>query len=190
MRKLLLVALLGLGATLPLAGCVPVVAAGVGAGAMVADDRRSTGTYLDDENIELKAAGRFHDAKLDGVHASFTSFNHRLLITGQASTEALKDKVGEIARKVPGVKEMFNELTIAKPVDFGTRSSDSFITAKVKTRFLGDKRFNANHVKVVTEDGVVYLMGLVKHDEANAAAEVAAKTSGVKRVVKVFEYID
>jgi osmotically-inducible protein OsmY len=190
MRKLVLVTLLGLAATLPLAGCFPVVAAGVGVGAMVADDRRSPGTYLDDEEIELKAAGRVHDAELEGVHANFTSFNHRLLITGQATTEALRDKVGDIARGVPGVKEMYNELQIAHPVGFGTRSKDSFVTAKVKTRFLDDKRFNANHVKVVTEDGTVYLMGLVKHDEGDEAAEVAARTSGVNRVVKVFEYLD
>jgi osmotically-inducible protein OsmY len=190
MRKLLLVTLLGLGATLPLAGCFPVVAAGVGVGAMMADDRRSAGTYLDDEVIELKAFDRFHRARLDGVHAGFTSFGHRLLITGQASTEALKDKVGEIARGVPGVREVFNELTVGKPIDFGTRSNDSLITAKVKTRYLGDKRFDANHVKVVTEDGVVYLMGLVTHAEASAAVEAAAHTSGVKRVVKVFEYTD
>lgn len=188
MRKLALAALLGL--TFPLTGCVPVVATGVGVGVLMAEDRRSAGTYLDDEELELKAASRLREAKLEGVHASFTSYNRRLLITGQAPTEALRAQVGEIGKGVPGVKEVFNELALAAPVGFATRSSDSYLTAKVKARFLDDKRFNAHHVKVVTENGVVYLMGLVTREEGNAAAEVAARTAGVTRVVKLFEYLD
>ncbi len=183
--------LLALLATLPLSGCVPVIAVGVGSAALMADDRRTTGTYLTDEQIELKAGNRLSEAKLDGVHASFTSYNRRLLITGQTPTEALKARVGEIAREQqPDIRAVINELAVAGPTGLTARSNDGFITAKVKARFIDDRRFSAHHVKVVTENGVVYLLGLVKREEGAAAAEVAARTSGVTRVVKVLEYQD
>lgn len=190
MRKRLLASLFGLMATAPLTGCVPVVATGVGVGAMMADDRRSAGVYLEDEEIELRAGSRLREAKLDGVRASFTSFNRRLLITGEAPTEALKARVSEIGRGVPGVKDVYNEMAIAGPIGFAARSNDGYITTKVKARLFDDNRINANHVKVVTSNGVVFLMGLVKREEADIAAGIAARTTGVARVVKVFEYLD
>lgn len=190
MRKLLVVSLLGLTATVPLTGCLPVVATGVGVGAMMADDRRSAGVYIEDEEIEFRAGSRLREANLDGVRADFTSFNRRLLITGEAPTEALKARVSEIGRGVPGVKDVYNEMAIAGPIGFAARSNDGYITTKVKARMFDDSRINANHVKVVTSNGVVYLMGLVKREEADIAARIAARTSGVQRVVKVFEYLD
>lgn len=190
MTKRSLIPLLGLLAALPLAGCVPVVATGVGVGAMMADDRRSTGVYIEDEEIEFRAGSRLREAKLDGVRANFTSYNRRLLITGEAPTEALKARVSEIGRGVPGVKEVYNEMAIAGPIGFAARSNDGYLTTKVKARLFDDSRINANHVKVVTSNGVVYLMGLLKRSEADIAAEIAARTSGVQRVVKVFEYLD
>ena len=190
MRKLILASLLGLIATVPLSGCLPVVATGVGVGAMMADDRRSTGVYIEDEEIEFRAGSRLREAKLDGVRANFTSFNRRLLITGEAPTEALKARMSEIGRGVPGVKDVYNEMAIAAPIGFAARSNDGYITTKVKARLFDDNRINANHVKVVTANGVVFLMGLVKRDEADIAAGIAARTTGVQRVVKVFEYLD
>lgn len=190
MRKLLVVSLLGLTATVPLTGCLPVLATGVGVGAMMADDRRSAGVYIEDEEIEFRAGSRLREAKLDGVRANFTSFNRRLLITGEAPTEALKARMSEIGRGVPGVKEVYNEMAIAGPIGFAARSNDGYITTKVKARMFEDSRINANHVKVVTSNGVVYLMGLVKREEADIAAGIAARTTGVQRVVKVFEYLD
>lgn len=190
MRKRLIASLFGLMAAVPLTGCVPVVATGVGVGAMMADDRRSTGVYIEDEEIELRAGGRLREAKLDGVRADFTSFNRRLLITGEAPTEALKARVSEIGRGVPGVKDVYNEMAIAGPIGFAARSNDGYITTKVKARLFDDSRINANHVKVVTANGVVFLMGLVKREEADIAASIAARTPGVTRVVKVFEYLD
>ncbi len=190
MRKLTLASLMGVMACLPLAGCVPVVATGVGVGAMMADDRRSTGVYIEDEEIELRAASRLREAKLEGVRANFTSFNRRLLITGEAPTEALKARVSESGQGVQGVKEVYNALAIAAPLGFAARSNDAYLTTKVKARMFDDKRINANHVKVVTANGVVFLMGLVKREEADVAASIAARTSGVQRVVKVFEYLD
>lgn len=182
--------LLGLGLTFTLPGCAPIVVGGVGAGLELVDDRRSAGVYLLDEENELKAAARLRDKRLEGVHANFTSFNRRLLVTGEVPTEAGKAQVTELARAVSGVREVVNEMSIGAPTGFASRSNDSYITAKVKTRFLEDDRFNAHHVKVVTENETVYLMGLVRRAEGEAAAETAAKTSGAGRVVKVFEYLD
>lgn len=189
MRNLILTALLGLTAV-NLGGCVPVVAVGVGAGAMMADDRRTASTYLMDEEIELKAAGRIRDAYKEGVHVNVTSYNRRVLLTGEAVDAGARAKVEQISREVPNVREVQNEVLLAGPSSIMARSSDAYVTTKVKARFLDDRRFSANHVKVVTEAGTVFLMGLVKREEGDAAAEVAAKTSGVGKVVKVFEYID
>lgn len=190
MRKLILAPVLGLLAILPVAGCAPLVVTGVGVGAMMADDRRSAGVYIEDEEIEFRAAARLREAKLEGVRANFTSFNRRLLITGEAPTEALKTRLTEIGRSVQGVKEVYNELAIAGPISLAARSNDAYLTTKVKARLFDDNRINANHVKVVTANGVVFLMGLVKREEADVAASIAARTSGVQRVVKVFEYLD
>ncbi len=189
MRKIILVTLLGLTAT-NLSGCFPIVAAGAGMGVLMAEDRRTAGTYLLDEEIELKAGNRIHDEDGKKAHVIVTSFNRRVLLTGQVPDDATRSKAAEIARGVPNVREVQNELTLGAATSFSDRASDSYLTAKVKARFLDDKRFNAHQVKVVTEAGTVFLMGLVKREEAEAAAEVAARTSGVSKVVKVFEYMD
>jgi osmotically-inducible protein OsmY len=190
MKTTLLVALLGVSAVLPLTGCAPAVVVGVGAGAVMASDRRPAGTYLTDQDIELKASWRLSERKLNGVHINFTSFNRRLLITGEAATAALKASVLELAKGLPEVREIIDEVVVAAPTEFGSRTSDSYITTKVKARLLDEDRVQVNYVKVVTENGAVFLMGLVKREEGAAAAEVAAKTDGVARVIKVFEYIN
>lgn len=190
MKKTLLVTLLGLAAAMPLTGCAPLVVAGAGAGALMVDDRRTSGTYLMDEEIELKARWALREKKLDGVHVNFTSYNRRVLITGEASTAAQKTTVAQLAKEVPNVREIIDEVVVAAPTSLGSRTNDGYITAKVKTRLLDDDRVSTNHVKVVTENGTIFLMGLVKREEGAAAAEVAAKSQGVTRVVKVFEYIN
>ncbi len=189
-RRLLPAALLGLALLTPLPGCAPLVVTGVGAGLQIVDDRRSAGVYLLDEEIELKAAARHGDARLEGAHANFTSFNRRLLITGEAPTEEAKAKITELAKGVANTREVINEMSVAAPSGFVSRSNDSYITAKVKARFVDDNRFNAHHVKVVTENEVVYLMGVVRREEGDAAGEVASGTSGPSKVIKIFEYID
>lgn len=192
MQRLMLATLLGLSATLPLTGCVPLVVGGAATGVIMAEDRRSSNAFLGDQEIELKAGHRLREntTAADNVHVNFTSFNQRLLITGEAPTAELKARIGELGKGVTSVKEVFNELVIAPPSSASSRANDAYLTTKVKARFLDDKRFSVNHVKVVTENGVVYLMGLVRREEGDAAAEVAARTTGVKRVVKVFEYLD
>jgi osmotically-inducible protein OsmY len=190
MKHTLLATLLGLSAVLSLTGCAPAIVAGVGTGVVMVDDRRTSSAFMMDEEIELKARWRLTEQKFDGVHVNFTSFNRRLLITGEAATAALKTTVAQMAGGVPNVREVVNEIVVAAPTSLGSRTNDGYITAKVKTRLIDDERLQANHVKVVTENGAVFLMGLVKREEGNAAAETAAKTEGVTRVVKVFEYIN
>jgi osmotically-inducible protein OsmY len=190
MRLLPSLLLLTLAASAGLSGCAVVAGGAATTGILMAEDRRTPSTFLMDEEIELKAASKVREQPVEGLHVNVTSFNRRLLITGEAPTEAAKAKAAELARGVANVRETTNELVVDVPSSLASRSGDGYITAKVKTRFLDDKRFTALHVKVVTENGVVYLMGLVKREEANAAADDAAKTSGVRRVVKVFEYLD
>ncbi len=174
----------------PLSGCVPVVATGVGAGLMIADDRRSTATYLLDEEIEFKLAARIREQFGQNTRANVTSFNRRVVITGQAPDEDTRSRVEALVRAGEQVREVFNEMSIGPTNSLATRSSDALVSTRVKARFLDDKRFGANHVKVVTDSGTVFLMGLVRREEGAAAAEVAARTSGVNKVVKIFEYLD
>jgi osmotically-inducible protein OsmY len=189
MRKFFLVSVLI--AALPLLhGCFPVVATGVGAGALMADDRRTSGIYLEDQNIELKAAGRISEQFGSDVHANVTSYNLAVLISGEAPDEQTKARIGEAAKGVPSVRQVFNELVIGTPSSFSERSNDTYTTTKVKSRMVEAQKFHANHVKVVTEAGTVFLMGIVTRAEANAATDIASTTVGVRKVVRLFEYSD
>jgi len=173
-----------------LQGCFPVIAAGVGTGALMAADRRTTGTYIEDEGIEDKTANQINTKYKDTAHVNVTSFNRHVLITGEAPSDAVKTDITQIATGIPNVKAVSNELVVSGSTGITSRSSDSIITGDVKLRFLNNKIFQADHVKVVTENGTVFLMGLVYHKEADAATEIASTTRGVQRVVKVFEYLD
>jgi osmotically-inducible protein OsmY len=177
-------------AALLLQGCVPIViGAAVGGTAMVATDRRTTGTQVDDEVIEDKLALSIRERFKGDFHVNVTSYSGIVLLTGEVPAEAAKADVAELARTTPKVRSVQNELVVGAVTDLGSRSNDTLITSKVKTRFVEANKFQINHVKVVTERGVVYLMGVVRRDEGDAAAEIASTTSGVQRVVKVFEYI-
>lgn len=173
-----------------LQGCFPVVAAGVGTGALMASDRRTTGAYIEDEGIENKAVSQISTKYNSTAHVNVTSFNRHVLITGEAPNDAAKTDIAKIVSSVPNVKAVSNELVVSGLTGITSRSSDSIITGDVKLRFLNNKVFQADHVKVLTENGTVFLMGLVYHKEAEAATEIASTTSGVQRVVKVFEYLD
>ncbi len=178
--------------TASLQGCIPLFAAGAaaGTGALIAEDRRTSGTYLDDEGIELKVGNRVSEKFKDNTHVNATSYNKVVLLTGEVATAAAKSEIGGIATAVPGVRFVVNELVVGNVTTLTQRSGDTYTTTRVKTRFIDGSRFQANHVKVVTEAGVVYLMGIVKRAEAKAAGELASSVSGVKKVVQVFEYLD
>ena len=175
-----------------LQACVPLVVGGVATGAGAAHDRRTLGAIIDDENIELKAAARIGlDAELKKlVHVNVTSMNGIVLLTGEAATSEARDQILTHVRSVNGVRRITNELRIIEPSSFGSRSKDSLITSAVKSRFLVTRNLDPTRIKVVTEAGVVYLMGLVTQAEGELAADRAATIEGVERIVKVFEYID
>lgn len=189
LRELSLAALLGLSGV-QLSGCVPLVAVGAGTGVLMAEDRRTAGTYMMDEEIELRAASRIRETFGKEVHANVTSYNRRVLLTGEVPNDAVRSQVAARVAEVPNVNAVNNELLIGSVSTYGARTNDTYLTAKVKTRLFDDRRFNANHVKVVTEAGTVFLTGIVTREEGDAAAEVAARTRGVNKVVKIFEYMD
>lgn len=174
-----------------LAGCVPVLVAGAAGGALVVTDRRSAGAQLDDTTIETKISQYASSRWGDRAHVAVTSYNGVVLLTGEVPDEAGKAALTEFAKTADRVRSVQNEIVVAPPSAMGSRSNDTYLTSVVKTRFLeATDRFSATHVKVVTDRGVVYLMGLVRRAEGDAAAQIAASTKGVVRVVKVFEPID
>jgi osmotically-inducible protein OsmY len=172
-----------------LSGCVAAVVGGAGTAAVIGEDRRTVGTVTEDQGIELKAANRIND-KFKDAHINLTSFSRMVLITGEAPDAAAKAEIERIVRAVENVRGVYNEMTVGGPTALSARTNDSFITSKVKARFVDQRKFNAIHVKVVTEASVVYLLGLVKRKEAEDAVEIARTTSGVQKVVKLFDYID
>lgn len=174
-----------------LAGCVPVLVAGAAGGALVATDRRSAGAQVDDTTIEAKI-GQFGNSRWgDRAHFAVTSYNGIVLLTGEVPDEAGKAALTDFAKTTDRVRSVQNETVVAPPSVMGSRTNDTYLTSVVKTRFLeATDRFSATHVKVVTDRGVVYLMGMVRRAEGDAAAQIAASTKGVARVVKVFEPID
>lgn len=176
-------------AMLLLQGCAEtVIAVGAGAAVMSATDRRSTGAQVDDEGIELRVTNRIDERFGDKVHVNVTSFNYAVLLTGEVPDASTHAEIEKIASGAPGVRNVYNETQIAGVSSFGARTNDSYLTSKVKARFLDLGHFNPNHVKVVTEASVVYLMGIVTEAEAADAVKIARTTDGVLKVVKIFEY--
>lgn len=174
-----------------LSGCVLLAATGVaaGTGVAVSEDRRTADTMVQDETIEFKSNGEIKEKFGRKVHVEVTSFNQRVLLTGEASSATVKNEIEDIVRTVEGVRDVTNKITVGEVRPLTARSHDAFITSKVKARFVNEGTFQAIHVKVVTEDGVVYLLGLVDREEAKNAVKIAKSTSGVRKVVQVFEYM-
>ncbi len=186
----LLAATLATAATLgALAGCAPLLVGGAMlGGTMMYVDRRTSGTQVDDEAIELKAASRVRDLALP-AHVNVTSYNRVVLITGEVPREADKAAVEQVVSRVEAVRSVVNELVVAEPSTMSSRASDSVITGKVKASFIDAKDLQAQAAKVVTERGVVYLMGRVTEREATRFADVARSVDGVRKVVRVFEIV-
>lgn len=172
-----------------LQGCFPVAAAGVTAGVIAITDRRSFATQTVDEEIEIKAEARIRERLGDRVHASVVSYNRKVLLLGEATTAEAKATVGEIVRGVPNVAGITDDITVASLSSLTARSNDAYVTSKVKARFVEAAKFSANHVKVVTEAGNVYLLGLVTEREAKDAVDITRTTAGVRKVVTLFETI-
>ena len=186
-RKLVAVAAFAAAAGF-LQACAPLAVTAAAGGAMMAVDRRSAGTYIEDEQIEWRIVDKLRNG-YDGSHINATSYNRRVLLTGEAPTEEMKRKAEETVRGVLNVREVVNELKVAGASSLAGRGNDALITSNVKALMVNNgDRFSPMNIKVLTEANVVYLMGLVSTAEGDAAAEIARKAQGVSRVVKVFEY--
>ena len=172
-----------------LSACAPLILGGAMLGTgMVAADRRTTGTQIDDEGIELRAASRIRELATLG-QVSVTSYNRQVLLTGEVPGAAERVAVEQAVGKVDGVRGVFNEIVVAPNSAFTSRSADSVLSTKVKATLVDAKDVQANAYKVVAERRVIYLMGRVTEREANRGAELASQVSGVEKVVKVFELV-
>jgi osmotically-inducible protein OsmY len=179
-----------LAASTLLSACAPLLIGGAIVGSsMVVTDRRTSGTQLEDQSIELKAVKRVGETIGERGHVSVTSYNRLVLISGEVPTEADKTNVEQAVARIENVRTIVNELALTTPSSLGTRSNDTLITSKVKASIVDAKDVQVGAFKVVTERGVVYLMGRVTEREANRAGEIARGVSGVVKVVKVFDIV-
>lgn len=191
MKKLIQIALAGLVLS-QLQGCATAVVAGAAAtGSAVALDRRTAGVFVGDQEIELRAQSRLSEAfPKNSANISTTSYNRQVLLTGQVLDESTRSRAGEIVKAIPDVRAVYNELSVSGATSLTSDANDTAITSKVKARMLRDERVPGTKIKIVTEVAIVYLMGLVSKDEAMLATEIARTTSGVTKVVVLFEYIN
>jgi osmotically-inducible protein OsmY len=172
-----------------LGGCVALAGGAMVGGTLLAVDRRTTGTQVDDQTIELRASSAVTAAVGDRAHVNATSYNRVVLLTGEVPAEADRAKVEAAVAKVENVRAVVNELAVMPNSSFSQRSNDTLITGKVKAAFIDAKDLQVGSMKVVTERGAVYLMGRVTEAEATSAANAARSVGGVQKVVKVFEII-
>ena len=189
-RRLVLSMLVG--STLGLSGCFGLAVTGAAVGTMAVLDRRSLGAQTEDQAIELRGLRELNQEinNLGTGSISITSFNRRVLLSGQADTAETRQKAEEVVRsRVPNIKDIFNEVEVTGPADFLTRTKDTSLTARVKAGLVRERNLSASAIKVVTERSTVYLMGLVTHEEGERAAIISSRVSGVTRVVTLFDYI-
>ena len=186
LQKILLASVAGISL---LSGCAPLVVGGAVVGGMVAVDRRTSGTQLEDEAIELKVANAIGKELGDRVHLNVTSYNRRVLLTGEVRNEADRSRATLLAQSQENVKEVVNDLAIGAPSSLSQRTKDTVTTGQVKAAFVDAKDLQSSAVKVVTERGNVYLMGRVTAREAQRATDIARGISGVVKVIRIFEDI-
>ncbi|MGK5049366.1 BON domain-containing protein [Janthinobacterium sp. GB4P2] len=172
-----------------LTGCIELMVGGAVMGGVAAADRRTLGAQTEDKSIALKGESRIPSIVGDAGHVNVTSFNRRVLLTGEVRDEAMKNAVEREVRNIEGVESVANELIIAGPASYTSRSNDALITGKVKASLVDMKTISAASFKVVTENGTVFLMGRVTQREGTVAADVARGVGGVQKVVKLFDYI-
>ena len=173
-----------------LTACAPLIIGGaMVSGTMMVTDRRTSGTQIEDQAIELKVLGRVKDVVGDRGHVNATSYNRMVLITGEVPTDADKVAVEQAIARVENVRSTVNELAIAGSASLTSRSNDTLLTSKVKASFVDARDILSNAFKVVTERSTVYLMGRVTEREATRASDLARSVSGVQKVVRVFEIV-
>lgn len=175
--------------TIGLSACAPLIVGGAMGGALVAVDRRTSGAQLDDQGIELRATNRLRDQMGNRARAAVTSYNRRVLLTGEVASAADKELASKIVSGVDNVAEIVNELSVTNSPTLTERAADTLITGRLKASLVDAKDLSANAFKVVTERSTVYLMGRVTQREADRATDIARNTSGVQRVVRSFEIL-
>ncbi|MDD2844316.1 MAG: BON domain-containing protein [Rhodoferax sp.] len=188
-RNLLSVILVGVALGGALSACAPLVMGGAVVGSLVATDRRTSGTQLEDEGIELRAANRIRDNLGERGHINVNSYNRRVLLTGEVPSAQDRQLVEQIVARVDNVQLVVNELAVLGTTSLTQRSSDTLVTGRIKAAMVDARDIFANAYKVVTERGTTYLMGRVTQREADRATEIARSTPGVQKVVRVFEII-
>lgn len=173
-------------------GCAFIIAGAAGSAVLIAHDRRSTEIQIQDEAIEIKAVDLIYHQNNTAkqIHINVTSFNHIVLLTGETLTNDLRDQAINITRNIKNVNKVISEIVVGDLSDFSSRSNDTWITSKVKSKMLGKRGFDATRVKVITEASSVFLMGISTREQAEMAAEIARNVDGVERVIKLFEYIE
>jgi len=172
-----------------LTGCAPLVLSGAAVGTMMAVDRRTSGSQLEDETIELRANSRLGEIFGSRVHINVTSYNRQVLLTGEVPDAAGKQQAEQTVARVDNVRSVINELGVMSASTLTQRGYDAYITGKVKATFIDAKDLSSSAFKVVTERGTVYMMGRVTRTEADRGTEIARSVDGVVRVVRVFEII-
>lgn len=172
-----------------LQGCAAAVVAGGATAVTSANDRRTLGAQIDDKNVVLKAVRALadHPATAQGSNINVTSYNGVMLLTGQTRTEQIRQQAGALVAKIDGVRNVQNQIRLGNNTGMTTRTRDSWISTKVKTRLLADEEVSGLNIKVVTENAEVFLMGLATDQEAAKAVDIARHVDGVARVVRAFE---
>ena len=181
-----------LGTVVLLQGCAAAVVAGTASAVTAANDRRTIGSQIDDNNIEIKASIAISEVERleKSARVNAISVNGIVLLVGQIANQEMKNEAQITVEAIAGIRKIHNQLRIGSNIGITTQTHDSWLTSKVKAQLLAAKDISSNNIKVVTENAEVYLMGLVSQDEANRAVDIARNVSGVERVVKVFEYIN
>ena len=172
-----------------LSACAPLIVGGAVVGGVMAVDRRTAGTQIEDEGIELRAANRIREALGDRAHVNVTSYNRQVLLTGEVATAQDRQAVEQMVSQVENVRSVVNDLAVMPPSTLSQRSTDTFITGKVRASLVDAQDISANSFKVVTERNIVYLMGRVSQREANRATDIARGVTDVRKVVRVFEIV-
>ncbi|KAG0163134.1 hypothetical protein DFQ28_010893 [Apophysomyces sp. BC1034] len=188
-RKTLTLAVLAVGLASTLQGCGLLLLGGAAGGTLVAVDRRTLGAQTEDREIQIRALKRIGDALPDTAHVNVTVYNRRVLLTGEVPDDAAKQKAESIVRDIINVSGIANELAVQPASSFSSRTRDTYISSKVQAALIGRKDISSNYYKWTTECGIVYLMGLVTVDEGNRGADAVSRVTGVKQVVKLFQYI-
>ena len=188
-RRIVMTALAAATLAAGLSACAPLIVGGAVVGGVMAVDRRTAGTQIEDEGIELRAANRIRETLGDRVHVNVTSYNRQALLTGEVPTAQDRQTVEQIVSQVENTRSVVNDLAVMPPSTLSQRSNDTFITGKVRASLVDAKDISANAFKVVTERNVVYLMGRVSQREATRATEITRGVGGVSKVVRVFEIV-